>query len=240
MPRDTFNLVRELVKLQRAIPGFRRKLEASRPLARKFRTTRARFDAVVEKLNKMQQTPLPSDGAALEAEVARRKRQSLKIEKLNERVLAKRWQRLTASTDFIPTFVDRLELVLQRLPLTSQWSHFPEELRKLRIMQLGSWRESLPDQDLETLEIRLKEMVDLARATAKTTLGSNIDRFRKECGWTFDQLAAETQIAKTVILGHVNKGARARPFTLKLYAEAFSRRLHHPITVANLETPLQE
>jgi len=240
MPRDTFNLVRELVKLQRAIPGFRRKLEASRPLARKFRATRAGFDAVVEKLNKMQQTPLPSDGAALEAEVARRKRQSLKIEKLNKRVLAKRWQRFTASTDFIRTFVDQLELVLQGLPLTSEWRPFSEEVRRLRIMKLGSWGESLPTQDLETLEIRLKEMVDLARATAKTTLGSNIDRFRKECGWTFDQLAAETQIAKTVILGHVNKGARARPFTLKLYAEAFSRRLHHPITVANLETPLQE
>ena len=240
MPSGTFNLVRELMKLQRAIPGFRRKLKASRPLARKFRATRALYDAAVEKLNKIQQTPLPSDGAALEAERARRERLSSWIERLTKKVLAIRWQRFTASTDFIRTFVEQLGLVLQRLPLTLRWSQFVKEVRKLRLMQLGSWAESLPEQDLETLEVRLKEMVDLARATAKTTLGSNIDRLRKECGWTFDQLAAETQLAKTLILGHVNKGKRARPFTLKLYAEAFSRRLHHPITVANLETPLQE
>ncbi len=107
-------------------------------------------------------------------------------------------------------------------------------------MELGSWGESLPTQDLETLEIRLKEMVDLARATAKTSLGSNIDRFRKDCGWSFDQLSEETGLPKRQILGHVNERKGAHPFTLKVYADTFTKALKRTITVADLEKPLPE
>jgi hypothetical protein len=69
----------------------------------------------------------------------------------------------------------------------------------------------------------------------KSAIGRNIDRFRKECGWSFDNLAQRTGIDKTSILDHVNKGTPARPATLKIYAEAFSKRLSRPVTVADLE-----
>jgi len=205
----------------------------------KFEATRARYDAAVGVLNEVLRTPLPEERTARQVAIARRERQPSRVQKLGK-VLAIRANRYAASTDFIGTFIDQLELVLQRLPLTSQWSRFPGELRKLRIRQLGSSTGSLPNQELETLEIRLKEMVELARATTKTTLGSNIDRLRKECGWTFDQLAAETQLAKTLILGHVNAGKGAHPSTLRVYAGVFSVKLNRSITVADLEKPLPE
>jgi hypothetical protein len=74
---------------------------------------------------------------------------------------------------------------------------------------------------------------------SKTALGLNIDRLRKECGWSFDDLARETGLDKTTTLAHVNAGRGARPGTLRLYADAFSREFKKfgkpGVTVAELE-----
>lgn len=69
----------------------------------------------------------------------------------------------------------------------------------------------------------------------RTTLAENIDRCRKECGWSFDELARRTGMDKTSILRHVNEGARPRPANLRLYTEAFSKKLNRPVLVADLE-----
>jgi hypothetical protein len=69
----------------------------------------------------------------------------------------------------------------------------------------------------------------------KTVMGANIDRLRKECGWSFDDLAEVTRIDKKRILAHVNKGSGAHPSTLEAYAEAFTEKLGRPVTVAELE-----
>ncbi len=69
----------------------------------------------------------------------------------------------------------------------------------------------------------------------KTKIGENIGRFRKECGWSFDVLADKTGIDKKLILGHINDGKGAQVRTLKTYADAFTKELRRPITVADLE-----
>jgi hypothetical protein len=69
----------------------------------------------------------------------------------------------------------------------------------------------------------------------KTALGRRIDGFRKECGWSFDELANRTGFYKKLILGHVNEGRGARPNTLKMYADAFTKKLDRRVTVAELE-----
>jgi hypothetical protein len=68
-----------------------------------------------------------------------------------------------------------------------------------------------------------------------TTIGQNIDSLRKECGWSYDKLAAETGIDKKLILSHVNKGAKPVPRILKEYAQAFSKALGRTITAPDLE-----
>jgi hypothetical protein len=69
----------------------------------------------------------------------------------------------------------------------------------------------------------------------ESPVGRNIDRLRKECGWSFDTLMGKTGIDKKNILAHVNEGRKPRPNTLKEYAQAFSRALQREITVADLE-----
>jgi hypothetical protein len=73
-------------------------------------------------------------------------------------------------------------------------------------------------------------------ASDKTAIGRNIDKLRKECGWSFDDLARKTGFDKKVILNHVNKGARPRPKNLKVYADAFAKTLSRTVTVAELES----
>jgi hypothetical protein len=69
----------------------------------------------------------------------------------------------------------------------------------------------------------------------KTNLGRNVDRLRRECGWSFDELAAKTGLDKKLILGHVNGGKSAHLKTVKTYALAFEKKLNRPVTVAELE-----
>lgn len=68
-----------------------------------------------------------------------------------------------------------------------------------------------------------------------TRIGRNINILRKECGWSFDELAKKTLIDKKSILSHVNKGARPIPRILKEYAQAFSKELGRRITAPDLE-----
>ena len=72
--------------------------------------------------------------------------------------------------------------------------------------------------------------------TYKTAFGRNVDRLRKECGWSFDALAGKTGLEKKLILGHVNDGKGAHPRTIKTYAEAFTKKLNRSVTVAELES----
>jgi len=68
-----------------------------------------------------------------------------------------------------------------------------------------------------------------------TSLGRNIDRLRKDCGWSFDELAKKTGIEKKLILAHVNEGTRPQPRIAKLYADAFTKALGRPISASDLE-----
>jgi ribosome-binding protein aMBF1 (putative translation factor) len=82
-----------------------------------------------------------------------------------------------------------------------------------------------------------KEQSDVKSRTSSVAkrLGQNIDRLRKECGWSFDKLADMTGIDKKQILSHVNKGTKPQPRILKEYAQAFTRELDRKITAADLE-----
>ena len=73
------------------------------------------------------------------------------------------------------------------------------------------------------------------RPRARTSLGSNIDRLRKDCGWSFDELAKKTGIEKKLILAHVNAGTRPHPRIAKLYADAFTKALGRPISATDLQ-----
>lgn len=75
-----------------------------------------------------------------------------------------------------------------------------------------------------------------ALKSRKTPLGRNIDRLRKECGWSFEDLADKTDLDRRLVLGHVNEAKGAHPRTLRRYAMAFSDALNRQVTVEELQS----
>jgi hypothetical protein len=72
-----------------------------------------------------------------------------------------------------------------------------------------------------------------AQESPSLTVGRNIDRLRKECGWSLNDCERRTGLDKKLIRGHIS-GKGARPKTLKLYAQAFSKELKRTVTVSEL------
>jgi len=81
---------------------------------------------------------------------------------------------------------------------------------------------------------RVSEQESMRRSAAQR-IGRNIDKLRRECGWSFDNLADETGIDKKLVLDHVHGKHKPNPKTLREYAQAFTRNLHRSITANNLE-----
>jgi hypothetical protein len=75
----------------------------------------------------------------------------------------------------------------------------------------------------------------IALADTKMRIGRNIDKLRKECGWSLDRLCAKTGIDKKAILSHVHGKSKPNPNTLKEYAQAFAKELNRSITANTLE-----
>jgi hypothetical protein len=81
-----------------------------------------------------------------------------------------------------------------------------------------------------------QEQVPEQTKVYKTNFARNVDRLRKDCGWSFDDLAQATGLDKKLLLGHVNGGKGAHPSTLERYAQTFTEKLGRTITVAALES----
>jgi len=90
-------------------------------------------------------------------------------------------------------------------------------------------------RDRELLYRKKKSSKGHAPTEPGTALGRNINRLRKECGWSYDDLAKVTDIHKTLIIGHVSHGKGATPQTLVAYTSAFSEKLGRLVEVAELE-----
>jgi hypothetical protein len=71
--------------------------------------------------------------------------------------------------------------------------------------------------------------------TYKTPLGRNISRLRKDCGWTYVDLAIVSEVSKNALLALVNQGTNPHPDTLTRLALAFSEKLGREVTVEELE-----
>jgi hypothetical protein len=136
------------------------------------------------------------------------------------------------------------ELETRRTAIPRQGSSHSEEYRiRLLGLQIDWMRSVLAENDvyLALLSRTPQEPGQSAPPErdgtdnpCKTALGRNINRLRRECGWTFNDLAKATDLDKKLILGHVNKGKGINPSTLRTYADAFSEKLGRSVTVAEL------
>lgn len=117
------------------------------------------------------------------------------------------------------------------------------ELQLVFCSALRSERNRSDARDFLVVALETEDPIVLAHWWEKSTapeaespVGKNLDRLRKDCGWSFDELAKKTGLEKSLILGHINEGKGATPKTLKLYADAFSKQLKRTVSVAEIES----
>jgi hypothetical protein len=81
----------------------------------------------------------------------------------------------------------------------------------------------------------VRELASEGRKVYISPLAANIDKFRRECGWTIAELVKAIELVPDAVLDHVDKGARPRPDALKSYADAFTDKLGRVVSVEELK-----
>ena len=72
------------------------------------------------------------------------------------------WLQLNETIAFIGPFSNDVKRLLERLPLRPEWDIYRQAVGHLDVSTRGSWTDPPPDSALGTLEMRLREMLDLA------------------------------------------------------------------------------
>lgn len=70
-------------------------------------------------------------------------------------------------------------------------------------------------------------------ADTRPKLAQNLEKLRRECGWTLDRLAEEAGLHRTTVIRHA-RGHSARPANVKQYADAFARGLGRSVSIDDL------
>ncbi len=99
-------------------------------------------------------------------------RQRAEYEKLNDEA-SRACIEFQETIAFIDPFKKDVSLLLERLPLTPDWDVYRPAVAGLNVGHRGAWADPPASSDLATLEMRLREMLELAIRTQ----GGHIRRF---------------------------------------------------------------
>jgi hypothetical protein len=79
-------------------------------------------------------------------------------------------------------------------------------------------------------------MLESLTAADPRTLGQKLDKYRLECGWSVEELAAKVGLDRSSTQRHLSDQVKPRPQHLRKYATAFSNELSlaEPLKVADL------
>ena len=77
------------------------------------------------------------------------------------------WRQLTETTTFLGPFRNDLFLLVDRLPLKPEWDGYRQAVRSLEVGYRDCWSDPPDNSALNTLEMRLQEMLALAIQTTR-------------------------------------------------------------------------
>ena len=161
MPDRTFDLVETISDLLKRIQEGRQNLKAQSAVFEDFSSAVVRRNQACQVWSELVRIPLPEEEPACgEAKRERERRQS-EYERLYEETSAL-WRKEEEVTAFMEPFANDVALLADRLPFKPEWDGYRQALGRLRVRDLGAWADPPTCPDLETLELRLRKMLDLA------------------------------------------------------------------------------
>ena len=154
-------MVETISDLLKRIQEGRQNLKAQSAVFEDFSSAVVRRNQACQVWSELVRIPLPEEEPACgEAKRERERRQS-EYERLYEETSAL-WRKEEEVTAFMEPFANDVALLADRLPFKPEWDGYRQALGRLRVRDLGAWADPPTCPDLETLELRLGEMLDLA------------------------------------------------------------------------------
>jgi hypothetical protein len=169
MGAKPFDLIETISDLLSRIEEGRKAVRESQCISDNFWTAAAKRDKAFQRMNELQvMMASPAEPALSEAkaELARQVPEHGKLVVEADNL----WRELTQASGVLGTFSDDVLLLLGRLPLKPEWDVYRQAVGNINVRGRGSWTDPPDNPALGTLEMRLREMLDLAggQKTAQT------------------------------------------------------------------------
>jgi hypothetical protein len=161
MGSKPFDLIEAISDLLRRIDEGRKTVSETQHVSDNFRKAFANREEVDRLIRELQRKIVPPDGPGLS-----------EVNAELDRLMSKRgtlldesedlWRQFGKTIEFIGPFKKDVLLLLDRLPLKTEWDVYRQALGNLNVGERDSWTNRPKSAPLVTLEMRLREMLKLA------------------------------------------------------------------------------
>lgn len=166
MGAKPFDLGATISDLLSRIEEGRKAVRDSQYISDNFWTAAAKRDKAFQRMNELQvmmaspvEPALSEARAELDRQVSERGKLVTEADNL--------WRELIEASVFLGPFSDDVLLLLGRLPLKPEWDVYRQAVGNINVRGRGSWTDPPDSPALDTLEMRLQEMLDLAIRTTR-------------------------------------------------------------------------
>ena len=173
--------------LVETISGLLKRIDEGRQTVRHTQGVHAHFERVCanrtrvgNRVDEMQRKMASLDERAKSLADKELNRTVVEYGKLNDES-SRLWHQWNEAISFIDPFAMDLSLLSERLPLNPEWDVYRQALGCLNVSAPGSWTDPPATSALKTLEIRLREMLDLAIRTRPGKV-RRVDQFPTPAG----------------------------------------------------------
>ncbi len=164
MGTKTFDLVETISDLLKRIDEGRKTVRETQNVSDDFWRAVANREKAFQLMSELVLKLASLGGPAQSQAQAELDRQRSELQKLNDES-TRLWLQLTETIAFIGPFSHDVALLLERLPLKPEWDVYRQAVKRPAVGDRGSWTDPPTNSALETLEMRLREMLDLAVRT---------------------------------------------------------------------------
>lgn len=162
MDAKPFDLAGTIADLLRRIDEGRKVVREAKPVSDKFWKAFAKCEDAKQRTNELQRKMVSLDEPAQLKAKAELNRLMSEIPKLTDEK-NDLWPQYIERMAFIGPFRKDVSLLLERLPLGPEWDMYRKTCGSLDVRDHGCWTDPPDNSALETLEMRLREMLVLAK-----------------------------------------------------------------------------
>ena len=164
MGAESFDLAEIISDLLRRIAAGREIVRGAKSIYEDFQAISAKRDELRPLVKQMH--PLPHEEPAHSQAKAELNHLMSELQRVTDES-NDLWRQFKEAITFLGPFAQDVSLLAERLPLKPEWKKYRPAIRRLDVRHQNCWCDPPRDPALETLEMRLQEMLELANKTQR-------------------------------------------------------------------------